>query len=67
MPNELTAIRGGNAPIHAFTKKCFVLQKLQGGIFHELFSVGAAVTGDLREFRFLFWRKVYFHAPKTQR
>jgi hypothetical protein len=48
MLHEFAALGGGNAPFHTFTKMGVVLQQAQGGIFHQLFSVGAAVIGNLR-------------------
>jgi len=66
MLHELAALGSGNSPIDAFTKPGFVLQEPQGGIFHEFFSAGAAVTGDLRKLRFLLGGKVYFRGPKIR-
>jgi len=54
MLHELTALGGGDAKFHTFTKAGVVLQQPQGGILHQLFRVGAAVISNLRKVRFLF-------------
>lgn len=50
---ELAALGGGDAALHTFKKTGDAQQQPQGGIFHQLFSVRAAVIGNLRKLRFL--------------
>ena len=61
--DEFPALSGGDAPGDALTKTGVFPQQPQGGIFHQLFSVGTTVIGNLRKLGFLLGSEMNFHTP----